>query len=134
MANGLFNLKQVMQAVQQGGWPNQKTPAVEYLVVAGGGSGKTNGSGGGGAGGLLAGIDPVPNGQTLIVTVGGGGAIPSNGANSVFGSITAIGGGLGGTASVAPNSGGSGLYVTNTTIQNQELSTQRRNIVYSLVL
>jgi hypothetical protein len=34
----------------------------------------------------------------------------------------------------APNSGGSGLYVTNTTIQNQELSTQRRNIVYSLVL
>jgi hypothetical protein len=34
----------------------------------------------------------------------------------------------------APNSGGSGLYVTNTTIQNQELATQRRNIVYSLVL
>ena len=34
----------------------------------------------------------------------------------------------------APNSGGSGLYVTNTVTQNQELSTQRRNIVYSLVL
>lgn len=34
----------------------------------------------------------------------------------------------------APNSGGSGLYVTNTTIQNQELATQRRNVVYSLVL
>jgi hypothetical protein len=34
----------------------------------------------------------------------------------------------------APNSGGSGLYVTNTVIQNQELATQRRNVVYSLVL
>ena len=39
MANGLFNLKQVVQAVQQGGWPAQKPPAVEYLVVAGGGGG-----------------------------------------------------------------------------------------------
>ena len=33
-----------------------------------------------------------------------------------------------------PNSGGSGLRVTNTTVQNQELATQRRNVVYSLVL
>ena len=33
-----------------------------------------------------------------------------------------------------PNTGGSGLYVTNTTIQNKELATQRRSIVYSLVL
>ena len=36
--------------------------------------------------------------------------------------------------SQTPNSGGSGLYVTNTTIQNKELATQRRSIVYSLVL
>jgi len=33
-----------------------------------------------------------------------------------------------------PNTGGSGLYVTNTTVQNKELATQRRSIVYSLVL
>ena len=33
-----------------------------------------------------------------------------------------------------PNTGGSGLSVTNTTNQNQELATQRRNVVYSLVL
>lgn len=33
-----------------------------------------------------------------------------------------------------PGTGGSGLYVTNTTIQNKELATQRRNVVYSLVL
>jgi hypothetical protein len=33
-----------------------------------------------------------------------------------------------------PSTGGSGLRVTNTTNQDQELATQRRNIVYSLVL
>jgi hypothetical protein len=118
MANGLFNLKQVIQAVQQGGWPNQKTPFVEYLVVAGGGGGGSSNGGGGGAGGLLTGLDPVPNGQTLLVTVGAGGnggsyisALPGyQGANSVFGSITATGGGGGGTEnnSTPATSGGSG--------------------------
>ena len=118
MANGLFNLKQVIQAIQQGGWPAQKTPAVEYLVVAGGGGGGSSNGGGGGAGGLLQGIDPVPNGQTLLVTVGGGGlggsyisAIPGSvGSNSVFGNIAATGGGGGGTesASAPASSGGSG--------------------------
>jgi hypothetical protein len=106
MANGLFNLKQVVQAVQQGGWPAQKTPAVEYLVVAGGGGGarQTGACGaGGGAGGLLMGIDPVPNGQTLLVTVGAGGAgqvgngAGTSGANSVFGAISSTGGGGGGS-------------------------------------
>lgn len=33
-----------------------------------------------------------------------------------------------------PDTGASGLYVTNTTNQAQELATQRRNVVYSLVL
>ena len=117
MANGLFNLKQVMQSIQQGGWNGQKPPAVEYLVVAGGGGGgqNSNSGGGGGAGGLLQGIDPVPNGQTLLVTVGGGGSGGSSataGSNSVFGSITSIGGGQGGNNvnSSARNgsSGGSG--------------------------
>jgi len=106
MANGLFNLKQVVQAVQQGGWPAQKTPAVEYLVVAGGGAGGNNG-GGGGAGGLLTGLDPVPNGQTLLVTIGAGGAGQTyanrasitGGSNSVFGQIASTGGGQGGTES-----------------------------------
>ena len=114
MANGLFNLKQVMQAVQQGGWPAQKTPAVEYLVVAGGGGGGYV-AGGAGAGGLLQGIDPVPNGQTLLVTVGGGGAggtsgaVGASGTNSVFGAISSTGGGAGGSYSgTAGASGGSG--------------------------
>ena len=115
MANGLFNLKQVVQAVQQGGWPAQKTPAVEYLVVAGGGGGG-NGGGGGGAGGLIQGIDPVPNGQTLLVTVGGGGAgstaagtVGTSGQNSVFGAITSTGGGGGGTFNSGAATGNSGL-------------------------
>ena len=116
MANGLFNLKQVMQGIQQGGWNGQKPPSVEYLVVAGGGGSGNNGGAGGGAGGLLQGLDPVPNGQTLLVTVGSGGASPgggvtgTNGTNSVFGSITSIGGGGGGygAPATAGASGGSG--------------------------
>ena len=36
--------------------------------------------------------------------------------------------------SQAPNSGGSGLYVTNTTNSNRELASSRKAIVYSLVL
>jgi hypothetical protein len=112
MANGLFNLKQVVQAVQQGGWPAQKTPVVEYLVVAGGGGGGQNSGGGGAGGGLLQGIEPVPNGQTVLVTVGtggaGGGGSGTIGNNSVFGSIAATGGGYGGNNATAGGSGGSG--------------------------
>jgi hypothetical protein len=139
MANGLFNLKQVIQAVQQGGWPAQKTPAVEYLVVAGGGGGGYYAGGGGGAGGLLTGIDPVPNGQTLLVTIGNGGASAStpnsgtNGNNSVFGSITATGGGGGGGGN--PNgsglSGGSGggasRYGGGTVLNGQGIFGQGNN-------
>jgi hypothetical protein len=89
-----------------------KPPTVEYLVVAGGGGGGNGG--GGGAGGLLAGVDPVPNGQTLLVTVGGGGngsttaAAGSTGSNSVFGNITANGGGGGSGYQTAGAAGGSG--------------------------
>jgi hypothetical protein len=123
MANGLFNLKQVVQAVQQGGWPAQKTPAVEYLVVAGGGNGGDlvgggSGSGGGGAGGLLQGIDPVPNGQTILVTVGAGlGRFgEGTGGSSVFGSISTTGGGSGARAgNNAGRAGGSGGGGSTTT-------------------
>ena len=80
MATGLFNFKQVNQAIQQGGWPNQATPSVEYLVVAGGGAGGfeggTNvGAGGGGAGGLLSGVVAVATGSAITVTVGGGASV-----------------------------------------------------------
>jgi hypothetical protein len=102
------------------------TPAVEYLVVAGGGGGgggSTGGGvgGGGGAGGLLQGIVPITAGIPLTVTVGGGGSAGSmpgvhgsNGCNSVFGNVTAIGGGGGGGygscygCTNGPKNGGSG--------------------------
>ena len=97
-------------------------PAIEYLVVAGGGGGGSadnsdGGGGGGGAGGLLtaAGVG-VTAGTPIIVTVGGGGTGRanntalggSNGTESVFGSITAIGGGGGGTFATPGGLGGSG--------------------------
>ena len=85
-----------------------RTTSVTYLVVGGGGgagNGYDNaGGGGGGAGMVLAGTISVTPGQTYTVTVGAGGiggadARTNNpgtaGNNSVFGSITALGGGEG---------------------------------------
>jgi len=87
---------------------------VEYLVVAGGGGGGNgydNGGGGGGGGGMaLSGTLSVTPGNSYTITVGDGGAggvgdpgvgFRSNangatGSNSVFASITALGGGAGG--------------------------------------
>ena len=89
--------------------PPTPTYTISYLVVAGGGGGgwRQNGSGGGGAGGLLTGCATVTQGTTYTTTVGAGGATstPSNaynGSNSTltgsgFPSITAIGGGYGGS-------------------------------------
>jgi hypothetical protein len=109
MPNGLFTLKQQVLAIQEGAWPNQKTPAVDYLVVAGGGGGF---SGGGGAGGLLTGVVSIATGTSYTVTVGAGGtggAVQTNGADSVFGSIAATGGGRGAIVSAGTSaSGGSG--------------------------
>jgi len=80
--------------------------SVDALVVGGGGQGKHFG-GGGGAGGLvfMPGY-PVTPGGTITVTIGEGGlgelAWPSagpsgnNGQDSVFGTLTAKGGGFGG--------------------------------------
>jgi len=83
---------------------------VEVLVVAGGGGGGSAYAGGGGAGGLVhSSTYAVTSGVAIPVAVGGGGAQNNNGGNSVFGSITAVGGGSGGTgAGYAGNNGGSG--------------------------
>lgn len=82
--------------------------SVEYLVVGGGGgagNGYDNaGGGGGGAGMVLSGTTSVTPGNTYTVTVGDGGVGGANerannagltGNNSVFDSITALGGGNG---------------------------------------
>jgi hypothetical protein len=109
MATGLFNLKQVNQAIQQGAWATGTKPtAVDYLVVAGGGGSGYNWGSPGGAGGLLQGGVPVASGSSITVTVGAGGTIWSNGSNSVFGSIASTGGGAGGGGATAAYSGGSG--------------------------
>jgi hypothetical protein len=90
----------------------------QYVVVAGGAGGGYGGGGGGGAGGYLESSSYllVP-GLTYSVTVGSGGvggtADPgtgsaTNGNNSSFGSISAIGGGFGGRTIGNGGSGGSG--------------------------
>ena len=96
--------------------------AVNVLVVAGGGSGGCDTGGGGGAGGLIyRPAFPVTPGGSVAYTVGAGGpynptveANQSNGIsgqNSVFGTLTAQGGGggvSGFAATQGMSSGGSG--------------------------
>ena len=96
---------------------------VEMLIVGGGGGGgKSGGSGsdpaggGGGGGGLLYYSSyKITSGKTYITYVGAGGegrgsaSLPGdNGYASVFGNITAFGGGGGGYANGAGSGGGSG--------------------------
>jgi hypothetical protein len=94
-------------------YTRSQPPYVEVLVVAGGGGCGGHG-GGGGAGGLIYNSAyQLNNASAITVTVGGGGAGtggPANGANgsnSVFGSLTAIGGG-GGAYALPGSNGGSG--------------------------
>ena len=91
--------------------------SIEVLVVGGGGSAGSRHPGGGGAGGLLYNSAfPVVPGTAYSVTVGTGGAgviltsniNGNNGTSSVFGTLTAVGGGAGGTYLINGFSGGSG--------------------------
>lgn len=99
------------------------TSTIEYLIVAGGGGGggaqhNTTGGGGGGAGGMLEGSYNAALGS-IAITVGAGGAGQTGssgargpGADSVIyaasGTLTALGGGDGGSYANIANSGGSG--------------------------
>ena len=88
---------------------------IKVLIVAGGGGGAGTG-GGGGAGGLIYNSNyTVSPGNQITVTVGNGGAghigsgDGANGGNSIFGSLTAIGGGAGGVLGYSNGyTGGSG--------------------------
>lgn len=96
---------------------------VDYLVVGGGGGGGNGydtGGGGGGAGGMvLTGTLSVSSGSSYTVTVGSGGSggadtrsniSGTSGGDSVFSSITALGGDLGNasrTVQIAVGTGGS---------------------------
>ena len=102
------------------GTSNWTVPAgvssVGVLVVAGGGGGGADGGSGGGGGGVICQTAyAVSPGQVLSVTVGAGGTNTTEGAggrggNSIFGTLTAVGGGGGGGsgASTPATSGGSG--------------------------
>lgn len=102
------------------GWTSQDVSLVPqnvnatYLVVAGGGGGGSEaviGAGGGGAGGMLESTSYSLNRSTnYTITVGSGGAINTNGSNSVFDTITTTGGGRGGyrTGNEQGGNGGSG--------------------------
>lgn len=95
--------------------------SVDFLVLAGGGGSNTipEQSGGGGAGGLRSSVAPTGGGASAesiltletgtlyTVQVGGGGALGSNGTDSILASITSLGGGYGGLRANG-NSGGSG--------------------------
>jgi len=108
MPTGLFTLSQVNQAIRQGAWTGFIPPTwVEYLVVAGGGGGGSNGGAGGGGGGLLTGVVTIAANTSYTVTVGAGGTTgsSSSGTNSVFGVITASGGGAGGRGAVPATEG-----------------------------
>ena len=95
---------------------------INYLLVGGGGSAGDSGngtSGGGGAGGVLSSSLNFKTGKILNISVGKGGVVPisgsgrsgNNGQNSTFTysnvTLTAIGGGRGGSNGTAL-SGGSG--------------------------
>jgi len=87
----------------------------EYLVIAGGGGGGSGYAGGGGSGGYRTDTAYGVTAQEYTVTVGNGGAGGAasatnhgvKGSDSVFGSITSIGGGYGGEEA-SGGDGGSG--------------------------
>ena len=103
------------------------TTTVEYLIVGGGGGGggafDTGGAGGGGAGMVITGNTSVIPGTTYTLTIGAGGAkgtaarpsetSGSDGGNSVFNGITALGGQGGNRSRSAPGGNGVGGQQAN---------------------
>lgn len=93
---------------------------IDYLVIAGGGGAGNANSGGGGAGGYRTSFGTsgrgaaaeskaaIIKGTNYTVTIGAGGASTINGNNSVFSTITSLGGGAGKTDDEAGGNGGCG--------------------------
>lgn len=96
---------------------NGGSTTIEYLIVAGGGSGGSRsndwpGNGGGGGGGYIAGSSILASDDYTIVVGSGAAAVSGNvngiqGGNSSAFSLTATGGGYGGSIK-ASNTGGNG--------------------------
>lgn len=128
--NGVYNVV-MWNATGTTTWPvPYGVTSIEYLVIAGGGGGGNQLGGGGGAGGYRNSVSgettggggaaesalTVTPGAALTITVGSGGAggrttsvrNGSPGADSVFGSITALGGAGGADVFLNGFNGGSG--------------------------
>lgn len=93
------------------GSPPPVTFSADVLVVAGGGGGGDMVGGGGGAGGIISTTVNLSTGTTYTITVGAGGSLNSDGSNSTFDTLTAIGGGGGqgnSSSGVNGHDGGSG--------------------------
>jgi hypothetical protein len=85
-------------------------PTIEYLLIGGGGGGGMGrravqgGGGGGGAGGYLSGSLTLNTGSSYSITIGSGGigastsSLAANGGDTIAFSLTAFGGGAGGTS------------------------------------
>ena len=93
---------------------------IDFLVIAGGGGGGQGNAGGGGAGGYRTSVGTSGRGGSaeatlnlakstnFTVTIGAGGGAQTNGSNSVFSTVTSLGGGASRSDDVAGNSGGCG--------------------------
>lgn len=90
-------------------------PKVRALVVGGGGGSSKQGSGAGGGGDVIDDANHPVTSQAYTVTIGAGGVgattvglTGSNGGDTIFDDLTAIGGGSGATADAVGNTGSSG--------------------------
>ena len=95
---------------------------LDYLCIAGGGGGGQDSGAGGGGGGYLASMPGEQSGgpssslaqltyfggESITIQVGAGGGVNSNGTNSIFGDLTAIGGGKGGNGISSTKTAGDG--------------------------
>jgi hypothetical protein len=113
-ASGIWGLDSVLLEQKAGRWPIIQF-LVEHLVVAGGGGGggsPYNAGAGGGAGGAIVGSAFLTTGSYTVTIGAGAPSEPTNrgynGSNSVFNSLTAIGGGGGGAHPNAINTGADG--------------------------
>ena len=87
--------------------------SVDYLIIAGGGGGGDESGGGGGAGGYISGSTSVTPSTGYSLVVGAGGAVQTSGNDSSAFTLTADGGGYGGSTldddgAVGGSGGGAG--------------------------
>lgn len=108
ISQGVITWTELTPSTDCSGVPYQ-APVLKVLVVGGGGGGGLNGGGGGGGGGVTKSASYAPSVGSVSVTVGSGGngavsqfVAGSNGGNSVFGGLTAIGGGGGASRDGGP--------------------------------